>query len=428
MVARHSRAVCEQSASAAGGAAMPGAAPCPVITLWRCCGVDDARGCPGPVCLRGSGNGRAPPLGVLAFTARAAGLGAAGPAGHRGRGRAVVRVEHHQRRAGPVLLGRGEEHVGELEGVLLRRLRSRGHDHDRQARRIVPAAGPVGPHLRLPPVVAGAAAGHRGRHLGAADVPRGAALGRCRAGAAGRQHLRPDADRGVHVRAQHGGRRADHVPGARGRLLPARGHECAAALAGVRWRVGRPGFPGQDDAGVDGPAGPGHRLPAVRARAVAPPAVASGRRRPGDARGVAVVDRAIHPHARRRPALRGRLDRQQRGGHGVRLQRTRTLRCHRPWRGDVGDRRGRPPRRVLRRHEEVPGYAGLGRPSPGQPSRPAQAGPAHGQPRPARLRRLEGQRTPTSTPGASSGTRAAGRSWPAAGSARRSGGCTRWRS
>ena len=138
-------------------------------------------------------------------------------------------------------------------------------DHHRQARRVVPAAGPVRAHLRLPSLVPGPAAGDRGRRLGAGHVPRGAPLGRAGRRAAGGRDLRRHAHRGVHVRAQHGGRRADHVPGAGGRQLAAGGDGGAAALAVLGGGLGRPGLPGQDAAGLDDPAGAGDRLPAGRA-------------------------------------------------------------------------------------------------------------------------------------------------------------------
>ena len=116
-------------------------------------------------------------------------------------------------------------------------------------------------------VVARAAAGHRGRHLGSGHVPGGAPLGGRAARAAGGRDLRADADRGVDVRAQHGGRRADDVPGPGRRRLPARGHRGAAAVARLVRGVGGARLPGQDAAGVDGAARAGHRLPARRARA-----------------------------------------------------------------------------------------------------------------------------------------------------------------
>ena len=65
-------------------------------------------------------------LGGVALAGRAAPLGPPGPAGHRGARGAPLCVEHHRRRARAVLLGRRQEHVGELEGLLLRRVRPPG--------------------------------------------------------------------------------------------------------------------------------------------------------------------------------------------------------------------------------------------------------------------------------------------------------------
>ena len=120
----------------------------------------------------------APSLGTMALTRGPAAMGPPGAARHRGCRRGPVRLEHRPGRAGAVLLRRRQEHVGELEGVLLRCLRSQGDHHDRQAGRVLRAAGAVGADLRLPPVVARAAAGDRGRCLGPGDVPRRPALGR----------------------------------------------------------------------------------------------------------------------------------------------------------------------------------------------------------------------------------------------------------
>ncbi len=212
-------------------ATTPGRDPDP--TPRRFCCVHDPRGSDGPVLDQGPSRSRTltPPMGAVAFTRRPAGLGPPGPARHRRGGGAAVRLEHHARRAGAVLLGRGQEHVGELEGVLLRRVRPQGHDHHRQAGRVVPAAGAVRADLRLLRLVARAAAGHRGRHLRPGHVPGRAPLGRGGAGAARGRDLHADADRGVDVRPQHGGRRAHHVPGAGRRRLPARGDGGAAAVA-----------------------------------------------------------------------------------------------------------------------------------------------------------------------------------------------------
>ena len=315
-------------------------------------------------------------------------VGPAGAARHRGGGGAAVRAEHRRGRAGPVLLGRGQEHVGELEGVLLRGLRPRRDDHHRQARRVVPAAGPVRAYLRLPSLVAGPAAGDRGRRLRAGDVPRGAPLGRAGPGAAGRRDLRGHPDRGVHVRAQHGGRRADHVPGAGGRQLAARRDGGPAALAVLGGRLGRARLPGQDAAGLDDPAGAGARLPAGRAGRPGPAAVAPRRGRPGDAGRLAVLDRALHGHPGRRPALRGRVHGQQRDRDGVRVQRRGTLR-------DLVPRLGPRP--------SAAGAAAAPVPRPARPSRPARRTWA-ARPRPRR------RGAPSTTRAGSWACRAGGRS------------------
>ena len=70
-------------------------------------------------------------------------------------------------------------------------------------------------------------------------------------------------------------------------------------------------------------------------------ALAARRGRAGDAGRVAVLDRLVHPHAGRGPAVCGRVDEQQRGGHGVRLQRGGAVRDLVSRVGGVLRRRGR---------------------------------------------------------------------------------------
>jgi hypothetical protein len=178
---------------------------------------------------------------------------------------------------------------------------------------------------------------------GACHVPGGPSVGGRGAGAARGAAADADTDRRVGVRAPDGGRRANHVPGAGRRCLAAGGRDRTAALAyGVRG-MGRAGLPGQDAASVDDPARAVHRLPGCHAAAgsrgdrpprcrgrdrcagerggaaTGHPAMAArgGRRR--DAGRVAVVDPAVHGHPGGGPAVRGRVDAQQRVRDGLRL-------------------------------------------------------------------------------------------------------------
>ena len=265
-------------------------------------------------------------MGVLAVAGGAAGLGTPGPAGDRIRRCRSVLLESRRCRAGALLLGSREEHVGELAGILLRRVRPWGDDHHRQARGFIPAAGAVGADLRFPPVGAGPASGDRRCHLGAGDVPHGPSLEGSSGGTArsGNPGLHPD--RVLHVRTQHGGRRADNVPGAGRRRLAVGGPERELASAAVVRSLGGPGVPGQDAAGVDDPTGLGDRLPGECPGALGPQNRTARRRRYGDAGGVTVMDRPLHAHSRREPTVRRRVHEQQCRGHGLRLQRSGAFR------------------------------------------------------------------------------------------------------
>ncbi len=161
-----------------------------------------------------------------------------------------------------------------------------------------------------------------------------------------------------------------------------------------------------------------------------PAAVASGRRRAGDARRFAVLDRALHLHPGRRPALCGRVDEQQRGRHGFRLQRRRAVRDLVP----------APSRRCLAAEAPVaatsvrPGGRQRGRvQASGSPGSPPRRRPgAGGRPgAPAGRRSDRRRRWLRSHPGRAAASpqswAKAGPSCSAAGSARRSAGCTRSR-
>ena len=249
----------------------------------------------------------------------AAALGAPRPARHRRPRGAPLCLEHHRRRARAVLLGGRQEHVRKLEGVLLRRVRPPGDDHvDKLAgsfrRRLCQRASSASTPGRWPC--------RRSSRVssGSRPVPGRPALGRRDAGPAGGRPVRAHADRRVHVRAQHGGRRAHHVPGTGVRCLPAGGHRGAAAVTHLGRGLCGAQLPGENAAGLDDPARAGHRLPARRADPAAPARVAAGRGRCGHAGRVAVLDRALHVHPGPRPAIRGRVDHLQRGRDGLRLQ------------------------------------------------------------------------------------------------------------
>ncbi|MDH6436311.1 hypothetical protein M2158_004851 [Streptomyces sp. SAI-144] len=250
-----------------------------------------------------------------------AALGAPGASGRRRPGGPALLLEHHDQRIRSVLRRRRPQHVGELGGVLLRRAGPGRHPDHRQARRIPVAAGTLRPRLRLPRMVPDAPPGRRGRCHGARHLPGGAALVRSRTGSPRRRHHDPDPRAGVHVRALDGGRRADHVPGpGRRRLSAGRARSQTAPPAGGRC-LDRAGLPGQDAAGLGGPAGPRPRLPATGPRTLAPQDRSRPGRRRGHGRGLAVLGAAPDRHAGLRSPLRRRHDRQQRRHHGVRLQR-----------------------------------------------------------------------------------------------------------
>ena len=226
-------------------------------------------------------------------------------------------------RARALLLGGRQEHVGELEGLLLRRLRPQSHHHDRQAGRLVPAAGAVRPDLRLPSL--GLSRCHRSSKAssrswsctGSSAEWAGVTPGLL---AAALFTLTP-------IAASMFGHSMEDGALTLCLVLAADAYQRAVMEARLRsliWfrGVGGARLPGEDDASLDDPARAGHRLP-----------VSPHLRRCGAASGSsawpALVMLAVSlswialytfTPASDRP-LRRRLDRQQRRGDGLRLQR-----------------------------------------------------------------------------------------------------------
>ena len=198
--------------------------------------------------------------------------------------------------------------LDQLEGVLLRLVRRGQRHHRGQDPGVAVGHGAVRAGLRAELLERAGAPGAGRRGLRGRPVRHGETLVRPGRRAAGRRGARADPGGRADVPVQQPGRAAGPAAD-RGGLRRDAGHRVRPdPVAGSGRRADRLRLPGQDAAGVPGPAAVRAGLPGGRAAAARPAGpAAAGRRRRGGGCGRLVGGRGdAHPGGR--PALRGRLD------------------------------------------------------------------------------------------------------------------------